>query len=428
MLHAKVLFISGSIGLGHVTRDLAIAAELRRRDPDLEIFWLAGDAAREILNRKGETLLPEAARYTTGSSMLESVSANHTANLANPLYLKKPIRGFRLLRAFKNDLDENLSVFKNVTADRCFDLVIGDETFELVYAMHRNPRLKKCPFVLITDFIGVEAMTRSPLERAIVFLCNRAWAGLLRRVPSLVDRLIFVGEEADVPDSSLGAGPPDRRQAARRVVDFVGYVLPFRPAELSNRSVLRTKLGYGPEPVVSCSVGGTRVGADLLKLFTRAALLVRNSLPTARFIVVAGPRLSAADLEPAPGVEILGFVPNFHEHLAACDLAVVQGGATTTLELTALRRPFLFFPLEQHFEQQVHVAGRLARHGAGIKMRFSSTGAEDLAHAILGNIGAQVSYPTIPADGADIAAEVIGRLLMEHVEDGRSAAQNHEPS
>ena len=31
----NVLFVSGSIGLGHVTRDLAIAAELRRQRPDV---------------------------------------------------------------------------------------------------------------------------------------------------------------------------------------------------------------------------------------------------------------------------------------------------------------------------------------------------------------------------------------------------------
>ena len=45
-----------------------------------------------------------------------------------------------------------------------------------------------------------------------------------------------------------------------------------------------------------------------------------------------------------------------YRHLAACDLAVVQGGLTTTMELTAVGRPFLYFPLANHFEQQLHVA------------------------------------------------------------------------
>ena len=51
-----------------------------------------------------------------------------------------------------------------------------------------------------------------------------------------------------------------------------------------------------------------------------------------------------------PFSEVRGYVPNLYQHFAACDLAVVQGWGTTTLELTALSRPFLYFPREQHFE------------------------------------------------------------------------------
>lgn len=46
----KVLYISGSIGLGHAARDLAIANELRRQDPGIEIMWLAGDPARRLID------------------------------------------------------------------------------------------------------------------------------------------------------------------------------------------------------------------------------------------------------------------------------------------------------------------------------------------------------------------------------------------
>ena len=63
MNHPKVLFISGSIGLGHITRDLAIAAELRARWPGLELCWLAGEPARLVLRQAGEPLTPECEQY-----------------------------------------------------------------------------------------------------------------------------------------------------------------------------------------------------------------------------------------------------------------------------------------------------------------------------------------------------------------------------
>ena len=84
-------------------------------------------------------------------------------------------------------------------------------------------------------------------------------------------------------------------------------------------------------------------------------------------------------LKEVPIPEARHSVRNLYEHFAACDLAIVQGGGTTTLELTALHRPFLYFPLEGHSEQELAVAGRLQRHQAGIRMSYSKTTAWLLA-------------------------------------------------
>jgi UDP:flavonoid glycosyltransferase YjiC (YdhE family) len=67
-------------------------------------------------------------------------------------------------------------------------------------------------------------------------------------------------------------------------------------------------------------------------------------------VIVCGPRIDPASVRAPAGVDVRGYVPRLYEHFAACDAAVVQGGGTTTLELTALRRPFIYLPLENHFE------------------------------------------------------------------------------
>jgi len=130
-------------------------------------------------------------------------------------------------------------------------------------------------------------------------------------------------------------------------------------------------------------------------------------------VLVCGPRLPTASLRLPEGVEVRGYVHRLYQHLAACDLAIVQGGGTTTLELTALRRPFLYFPLQQHFEQQVHVAGRIERHGAGTRLQFSEVAPLSLAEAAMGNIGREVSYPPIATDGATRAAAALHRVLSK---------------
>jgi UDP:flavonoid glycosyltransferase YjiC (YdhE family) len=129
-------------------------------------------------------------------------------------------------------------------------------------------------------------------------------------------------------------------------------------------------------------------------------------------VVVAGPRIDPATLGQAPdGLEIHRYVPDLHLHLAACDLAVVQGGLTTTMELTASRRPFLYFPLERHFEQNGHVRYRLERYRAGRKMEFRHSTPETIAAAIAAEIGREVDYLPVAGGGAARAAQLIAELL-----------------
>ena len=128
-------------------------------------------------------------------------------------------------------------------------------------------------------------------------------------------------------------------------------------------------------------------------------------------IVVAGPRIDPATLPRARRPRGRAYVHDLYRHLAACDLAVVQGGLTTAMELTANRRPFLYFPLRHHFEQNFHVRHRLDRYRAGRCMDFGPTGPETIAAAIADEIGRDVDYRPVDGGGAARAAAMIAELL-----------------
>jgi predicted glycosyltransferase len=134
-------------------------------------------------------------------------------------------------------------------------------------------------------------------------------------------------------------------------------------------------------------------------------------VPGLRLIVVCGPRIDPASLPAAAGLEYRRFVPDLYAHLAGCDLAVVQGGLSTCMELTALKRPFLYVPLRGHFEQNVHVPHRLARYGAGTRLDYHRTDPEALAHAMAETMARPVRYRDVETDGARRAARLIAPLL-----------------
>ncbi|MBI4720501.1 MAG: glycosyltransferase [Chitinivibrionia bacterium] len=395
----RVLYMSGSLGLGHITRDLAIARELRKLHPAMELAWLAGSPADRLIKEAGEELLPEAADLADENAVAEQSADGATLSL------------IRYVGRARKQWAQNVEVFLRVTRERPFDLIIGDETYEVVRAFKKNPGLKKYPFAMIYDFVGVDAMSGNLLERLGVYMLNHSWAKSYKRAPSYVDLSLFVGEVEDVPDRSFGFMLPNRREWAKRRCQFVGHVFPFDPARYADRSALRRRLGYGDEPLVVCSIGGTAIGRPLLELCAQAYPIIREKIPDLRMVLVGGPRLSGDSLDVPAGVEVKGYVPALYEYFAASDLSIVQGGGTTTLELTALRRPFLFFPIEGHCEQEVQVAARLARHQAGIRMTLSRTPPAALADAVAANIGKTATWPHIQADGARRAAELISGLM-----------------
>jgi predicted glycosyltransferase len=411
MTTRHVLFVSGSIGLGHVMRDLAIAAALRARRPDAHIVWLAGHPAQQALRAAGEELVPECERYADETAFVEAIAGPFSMRLLNPAVMLSSPRKSRALWRMLRGQKANVGIFKEVTARQRFDLIIADEAYELALALLARPSLKRAPCVMIYDMVGLDATSHSPWEWLAVQ--NLSWwsARLARRSARVFDLTLMVGEEADVADKPFGWFSPNRREVARSILQYVGYVCPFRPGDYQDRAALRRRLGYGPEPLVICSIGGTAVGKALLELCGRAYPRLRERLPDLRMELVCGPRLAPDSLDVPAGVGRRGYVHALYEHLAACDLAIVQGGGTTTTELMVLRRPFLYFPLEGHFEQRRHVAARLARHGAGVPLEYAETTPERLAAAVLVHIGREPCYPPVAADGAENAARLLCSLL-----------------
>jgi UDP-N-acetylglucosamine:LPS N-acetylglucosamine transferase len=110
-------------------------------------------------------------------------------------------------------------------------------------------------------------------------------------------------------------------------------------------------------------------------------------------------------------VEVRAYVHELYRHLAVCDLAIVQGGLTTCMELAASRRPFLYFPLRHHFEQNFHVRHRLQRYGAGRCMDYEQETSTSIAEAMAQEIGRQVDYAAVETDGAARAARLMADLV-----------------
>jgi predicted glycosyltransferase len=397
----KALFISSPIGLGHAQRDVAIARELRQLVPDLQIDWLAQDPVTRVLEAEGETIHPASRHLASESKHIESESAEHDLNC------------FHAIRRMDEIMIANFMVFHDVMHEGDYDLIIGDEAWEVDYFLHENPNEKRAPYVWLTDFVGWMPMDEGGSHEAFLTAdYNEEMIGHIASCPGVRDRAIFVGNPEDIVAERFGPELPWIRQWTEENYDFSGYVTGFDPDKIGDRGQLRDEFGYrDDEKLCIVSVGGSGVGRSLLEKVIASFPEAKKREAALRMVVVAGPRIDPASLPRQDGLEIVPYVHNLYRHLAACDLAVVQGGLTTTMELTSNQRPFLYFPLDHHFEQNVHVRHRLENYQAGRCMQYNASSPEVIGAAIAGEIGRAVSYRPVETDGARRAASMIAELL-----------------
>ena len=374
----RALFVSSPIGLGHAWRDIAIARELRRLHPDLQIEWLAQEPVAGVLEREGERIHPASAELASEAEHIDSEVAGHELDV------------FHAFRRMDEILIANFMVFHDLVEQEQYDLWIGDEAWELDHFLHENPECKTAPFVWLTDFVGFLPMPEGGEREAFLAAdLNAEMIEHVERYPRVRDRSIFIGDPEDVVPDRFGPGLPGIRAWTEEHFRFAGHVSRGAgPLSAPQRQSLRAELGWGDdEPVCIVSAGGSDAGEHLLRQVVAAAPAVRERVPGLRMIVVAGPRIPTDALGGADGVEVVGYVHELGRRLAACDVAVAHGGLATTMELAAARVPFLYFPLTRHFEQQRHVRHRLDRYRAGRYMTIADARPDVLAEAVSAELG-----------------------------------------
>jgi pimeloyl-ACP methyl ester carboxylesterase/predicted glycosyltransferase len=398
----RILWLSSPIGLGHIQRDLAIARRLTETHPDATVDFLTASPSDRAVETWGARLHPASRLLQNESGHFEAWARDHELHAQNAMW----------------DMDEimaaNFMTFADVVEREDYDLWVGDEGWDLDYFLHENPELKRAPYVFLTDFIGILPMRddKSSVEFRRAWDKNAENIDHLRLHPDVRDLSIMVGDEDDVLDREFGPDLPNMRQWAREHFRFSGYTYHFDPGTYADKAALRHELGYRPdERVILVSAGGTSVGRNLLRKCAAAFSLVSHQIPDARMLLVAGPRMDPAELPSGPRIDVRQYVPHLFRHHAAAHLAIVQGGLTTTMELAAFQTPFLYFPLRNHFEQNFHVARRLDRLGAGVRMDYDMISSEELGAAILDHLGKPAQGREVPTGGTERAARMIANLL-----------------
>jgi pimeloyl-ACP methyl ester carboxylesterase len=190
----RALYISSPIGLGHARRDVAIADEVRRIHPDLDIRWLAQYPVTKVLEERGERIHPASAEMAAEVAHIDSEQGEHDLHC------------FQALRRMDEILLANFMLLRDLVNEEDYDLWIGDEAWELDYYLHENPEQKTAAYCWLTDFVGWLPMADGGEHEAYLTAdYNAEMIEQIARFPRVRDRAIFVG--APRTSSRTGSEP-----------------------------------------------------------------------------------------------------------------------------------------------------------------------------------------------------------------------------
>ena len=284
-----VLFFSSPIGLGHATRDAAIAKQFQTSAK----FVTGGEAARFFAENGFEV---ENA-YNPPNFNIQK------GTLQNPLkWLWKYYRYYMDCKAISSDIIKKHNP----------KLVVSDEDFaSLAIAQENN-----IPSILITDVL--ETRFTKGVGRLIEKKMNRSMCDIIKKCNTVI-----LPEKGKNQDNIKRVGPIVRETQ-------------------SSRQQLRERFGFSKQTVL-VAIGGTDAGKflidEILKIIPRLEY---------DFVIVSGPSLKIK----LDGVKNLGFVGNLHELIFASDVLVSLAGKSTIDEANAYGTPGIFIPIKGHFEQE----------------------------------------------------------------------------
>ena len=285
-------FFSSPIGLGHVTRDIAIVNNLK----DLSVNFVTGSGAAQIL-KKLEYNVDDV--YNPPSFVVENGVLNNQAKWLWNYY-----------QYYKNC--KNIS--KKIIKQNNSELIISDEDFASLTIAQEL----KIPNILITDVL--ETKFTKGITSFIEKKMNKSMMNIIKNCD-----VVIIPEDGENIDNIKRIGP---------IVRKTNY----------SREELRKKFSFNKKTIL-ISVGGTSAGLFLIQKSITAILKLNLDV---EIILVTGPSIT----KEFENVRNLGFVDNLHEIIYASDLVISLAGKSTIDEVNAYGTPGIFIPIKGHFEQE----------------------------------------------------------------------------
>jgi UDP:flavonoid glycosyltransferase YjiC (YdhE family) len=322
---ARVYFTPNGIGLGHVSRNMPIANELRRRGADvLFSTYLEGVDYAERQGFRAVSVPPiSMANDSSGSIDLRMSSVR---------------QGVKALPTFMRQVNQEI---KHIKAYRP-DVVVSDSRLSSIFAA----KMLRVPVLLILN----QFTPLFPRQRDMFMLAKVADGVIM----TLIGRGWGYADKILIPDFPAPytlsidclriPGPYQNK------VELIGAILPKMPVEARKKDIVREELGIrSDQKLIYAGISGPRTERlPLLKILTP----IFESYPDDYRVVLSmgNPNGASKPVRRGSLIEV-DWVSGRFDVLNACDLVVSRGGHETMMQSICYGKPSIIIPVPKHPEQ-----------------------------------------------------------------------------
>jgi hypothetical protein len=388
----RVLFGVSSVGLGHVRRDIAIAAKIRELAPagvNLKLDWVTAEPALSFLVKRGENALESSQKLESMSSFFENDSERgKIADMS------------KVASDCEQGAKRNYEIIKPFLSN--YDVLIQDEFYETLFSFmwDKQPVLPPKSIVL-TDYVRFDTDSANPFNKLKITYANRQ----LKKAYLNQQLRIFLDYPDALPEAS------ESRKWVAENFHVLGPVVSHPPSEPKSEL---TKTLFGETKSVRFvvfTVGGTAIGKSLIQFLIKNADFLSERLD-AYLVVLLGPRIKASDLKEVEStrISLIPFTYDSMKYFKLAECVVTQGGASSLYEIASLGVPCVVIPIENHFEQEQNAERFAARFGFET-LEYSSVSITNLEKAVKRAIRADKYEPHQQTRAAEGVAKLFYNLV-----------------
>lgn len=315
----RILITSFGVGIGHASRDLALARKLRQAGHEV-IFASFGSGYNYLKMNRQETYDMPTMNFQADEGEINIKDTVKESKDIPYVFIKTMYKEARIIRQIKPDV------------------IIADST----YTSPITAKFLNIPCFIITNDLtfgfsdSTESMSIKYFEKSIRKFIKEITRGCKKIL---------------IPDIAGMVELPSKLEGK---TEYIGPLLHKNPDEIESKTTLRKKYNFNDDDVIILlTVGGSEFGEVLIKNICD----ISKDINCDRIIIFTGLEIKTEDfnINDTDKIIIKDFTPYLVDWMQISDLTIALAGHTTSMELISIKKPNILIPLKNHIEQQKNI-------------------------------------------------------------------------